>query len=56
MFFFSSGTFDDAVVLVMVADPKPLHSVIFVNAKRAIAESDAYGPQLADLLEMQRRM
>ena len=45
----------DAVVLVVVANPEPLDGVAFVEAKSAVVEADAYGPELVDPLDIPGR-
>lgn len=49
----SISALGDTVVLIVMADPKPLHNIAFVEAEGTIFERDAHGSQLANLLEMQ---
>ena len=46
---------NDAVVLVVVANPEPLHGVTFVQAKSTVVESDARRPQLANFFEVPQK-
>ena len=44
------------VVLRVSADPKPRDTILYLNAKRAIATANANRSESADLLEVERRM
>src|SRR5689334_6228854 len=47
---------DEAIILLVIADPKPHEVFTIGDSQRTNPVIHAGGPKLADLLEMQRRM
>lgn len=47
---------DEAIILVMPADPEPQKIVLVLHRKGPMVRTDARGPEAADLLEVERWM
>jgi hypothetical protein len=47
---------EQLIVFRVRANPKPQVSVVHVDSQRTVVLPNADGPQVADLLEVQRRM
>lgn len=45
---------DDLVVISMRSDPEPVNTAVNFDCKGPIVSAHAYGPEIADLLEMKR--
>src|SRR5712691_371913 len=54
--FWRGSLCDNLVVLGMRSDPKPAHVTLNLDSKRSVMRAHAHRPELADLLEVERRV